>query len=239
MERTFLSRLLFGNIHDKASYTLERRLDSSSLLCDQFSVTQSPEIEAQKFYLTYGNQILGAIKIVDRGYVEEVNLHVFYIEARCTFDTPGLEMPDVFATKGRLLWAYTLNYVFNIGGPNSIIYNSSFESAKPYHLKMGMTPYNESLFPAEFIPRVIMIEDNGIEETKEVLSEFNILFYKLKGVDYTKILNIIVSLPDSKPDEYNDGEIKPKPRAEFGGRKKTRKLKSMKRPKVKKLIYFT
>jgi hypothetical protein len=125
-------------------------------------------------------------------------------------------MPNDFASKGRLLWAYTLNYVFKIGGQNSIIFNSSVESAKGYHLKMGMTPYNESLFPAELIPRIIPIDDNGVEENIRMLSEFNILFYKLKHINYTSIFDILVSLPES--------ERHKKPTAEFGG-KKTRKNK--------------
>ena len=128
------------------------------------------------------------------------------------------------------MWAYTLNYVFNIGGPNSIIYNSSLESAKGYHLKMGMTPYNESLFPEEYITRVVPMDDLGPEKTKQVLSEANILFYKLKDVNYNSIFEILLSLPDS--------ETHKKPTAEFGGRKKTRRRKLTKRPKVKKLIHF-
>ena len=240
MAKSFLSTLQFEHLSkaDKARYTF---VDRDQLVCRTFTQKDNDPIkEKQKMYLTHGNEILGAIHIVYKGFME--GLHVFYIEARCTYETE-LKMPDNFASKGRLLWAYTLNYVFNLKGPNSIIYNSSLDEAKEYHLKMGMTPYNESLFPAELIPRIIPIDDNGVEENIRMLSEFNILFYKLKHINYTSIFEILVSLPES--------ERHKKPTAEFGG-KKTRKYKRKywglgkfkteakltKRPKVKKLIYF-
>ena len=230
--KSFLSTLKFEHLsmEDKKSYTLVNREDHrGDLVCMSFSkLADNPRMEQQKFYLTHGSQILGAIKIIDKGYIEEIG-HVFYIGARCTYETE-LEIPNDFASTGRLLWAYTLNYVFNIGGPNSIIYNSSLESAKGYHLKMGMTPYNESLFPEEYITLVVPMDDLGPEKTKQVLSEANILFYKLKDVNYNSIFKILLSLPDS--------ETHKKPTAEFGGRKKTRRRKLTKRPKVKKLIHF-
>jgi hypothetical protein len=199
---SFLSTLKFEHLsmEDKNRYTLVNRGDHhGDLVCMSFfKLADNPHMEQQKFYLTHGSQILGAIKIDYNGYIEEIGLHVFYIGARCTFETE-LEMPNKFASKGRLLWAYALNYVFKIGGPNSIIFNSSVESAKEYHLKMGMTPYNESLFPEKYIPLVIQIDDSGPEKTKHVLSEANILFYKLKDdVDYTSIFKILLSLPESK-----------------------------------------
>lgn len=225
--KSFLSTLKFEHLsmEDKKSYTLVNREDHrGDLVCMSFSkLADTPTMEQQKFYLTHGSQILGAIKIVDNGYIQELGLHVFYIGARCTYETE-LEMPNDFASKGRLLWAYTLNYVFNKGGPNSIIYNSSVESAKGYHLKMGMTPYNESLFPEEYIPRVVPMDDLGPEKTKQILSEANILFYKLKDVNYNSIFEILLSLPESEKHK--------KPTAEFGGRK-TRRRKS-RRHKIKK-----
>jgi len=209
------------SMEDKVNYSLSVRDEP---VCRTFTKKDlNPIMEKQKFYLTYGNKILGAIQIVYKGFIQEINLHLFFIAARCTYEGG---FTDNVASKGRLLWAYTLNYVFNIGGPNSIIYNSSIESAKGYHIKMGMTPYNESLFPAEFIPLVIPIDDNGIEENRRMLDEFNILFYKLKDVDYTNIFNILLSLP--KSDRH-------KTPSEFGGKKR----KLTKRPKVKKLIHFT
>lgn len=225
LEKSFLSILKFGHLsrEDKSNYTLVNR---DHLVCRTFSTVDIPKMEKQKLYLTHGSHVLGAIKIAYARYVEEIDLHVFYIGSRCTYETPGLEMPDKFASKGRLLWAYALNYVFNMAGPNSIIYNSSLESAKGYHLKMGMTPYNVSLFPEEYIPKVIMIDDEGIEGNRQIMREVNILFYKLKDVDYSSILAILLSLPEGTHE---------KPKSEFGGKRKRR---SMKRPKVKKLIHF-
>jgi hypothetical protein len=221
--KTFLSTLKFEHLsrEDKTRYTLVDREDHrEDQVCMSFSkLADTPAMEKQKMYLTHGSEILGAIKIVYKGYVEKIGLHVFYIGARCTYHTE-LKMPNDFASKGRLLWAYTLNYVFNIGGPNSLIYNSSVESAKGYHLKMGMTPYNESLFPEEYIPLVVPIDTSGPEETKQILSEINILFYKLKDVNYNSIFEILLSLPES--------ETHKKPTAEFGG-KKTRRRKSRRR----------
>jgi hypothetical protein len=233
-ENSFLSTLKFEHLSmkDKESYTLVNREDHrGDLVCMSFSkLADNPTMEQQKFYLTHGSQILGAIKIVYNGYVEEIDLHVFYIGARCTYETE-LEMPNDFASKGRLLWAYTLNYVFNTGGPNSIIFNSSVKSAKGYHLKMGMTPYNESLFPEEYIPRVVPMDDLGPEKAKQVLSEADILFYKLKDVkdvNYKSIFEILLSLPES--------ETHKKPTAEFGGRKRTRRIRLRRRKSKSKIV---
>jgi len=215
-EKPFLSTLKFGHLSREDKVNL---VDRDHLVCRSFSTVDIPTMEKQKFYLTHGPHVLGAIKITYRGYIKDIDLHVFYIGARCTYETPGLEMPDKFATKGRLLWAYALNYVFTMVGPNSIIYNSSLESAKGYHLKMGMTPYNESLFPEEFIPRVIMIDDEGIEGNRKIMSDVNILFYKLKDIDYSSILTILLSLPEGTHE---------KPKSEFGGKRKTRRKRKVK-----------
>ena len=194
-------------------------MNRDHLVCRTFSNVDIPTMEKQKFYLTHGSHILGAIKIAYNGYIPEIGLHVFYIGSRCTYETPGLEMPDKFATKGRLLWAYALNYVFTMAGPNSIIYNSALDEAIGYHLKMGMIPYNESLFPEKYIPQVIMIDDEGIEGNKKVMSESNILFYKLKDIDYSNIVTILLSLPEGTHE---------KPKSEFGGKRKKTRRKSRK-----------
>lgn len=212
-ERSFLSMLKFENLskEDKTKYTLT---DRNHLVCRTFSSVDNATMEKQKFYLTHGSHILGAIKISYNGYIPEIDLHVFYIGSRCTYETPGLEMPDKFATKGRLLWAYALNYVFTMAGPNSIISNTSIDEAIGYHLKMGMIPYNKSLFPEEFIPRVIMIDDEGIKENKKIMNKVHTLFYKLKDIDYSNIVTILLSLPEGTHE---------KPKSEFGGKRKTRR----------------
>jgi hypothetical protein len=212
-ERSFLSMLKFENLsrEDKSKYTLTNR---THLVCRTFSNVDNATMEKEKFYLTHDSHILGAIKISYNGYIPEIDLHVFYIGARCTYETPGLEMPDKFATKGRLLWAYALNYVFTIAGPNSIIYNSALDEAIGYHLKMGMIPYNKTLFPEEFIPRVIIIDDKGIKENKKIMNKVHTLFYKLKDIDYSNIVTILLSLPEGTHE---------KPKSEFGGKRKTRR----------------
>ena len=59
-------------MEDKRSYTLVNREDHrGDLVCMSFSkLADNPRMEQQKFYLTHGSQILGAIKIIDKGYIE-------------------------------------------------------------------------------------------------------------------------------------------------------------------------
>ena len=196
----FLSTLKFGHltredINQKYVYT-----EKDHPICNTISKKDNKIIEKNKLYLTSEHYLIGAITCKYMSYIPELDLHVFYVGAICTYDSP-LTLPSVY-TKGRLLWAYLLHhlhyYLYNLVGPtNILVYNSSIASAIGYHLKMGMKRYTTDLFPSHFIPRIIQCDG---ECMKTIMSEdYNFLFYQFDpSVNYNSIDSILLSLPPSE-----------------------------------------
>ena len=197
-----LENIFFGKINnEKLSSLTMNEHDQGCEWDDDYKA--APE---QYYWLILGNNVLGVVDIRYTATIDEYNY--FWIDTECTFGRSSLG----FATSGRLLWCYILNFCSTYG-KKFVVYNKATASAKGYHLKMGMLPYRENGLPYQIVSGLENIA--GDEAMGEYLSysssdlETTFLFYISKNnIDYTSIYDILISLASLSDSFYQTKYIK-------------------------------
>ena len=200
---------------EEAIFNGLRQIEFKTITQEEFqnlNMNQNPRCEWEDEYRQYfdeyywlilGNQVLG-VADVEVKFVDTNNQFTFfYVDTECKFNPSGHQV----ATSGRLLWCYILNFCYNNSQTeNFVVYNKAIDSAKGYHLKMGMLPYHElsdeyegSLKDYNYVSQLPeIVDDEGNEEYLNYSSDdrnTTYLFYVSKQIDYSSIYDILMSLP--------------------------------------------
>lgn len=171
--------------------------------------------EEMPWILKYGNNPVGIVSLEQKRNLMSLitdsgkMTYLCWISARCCWGTSL----DFYLTTGRVMWCYILQTYHDIiakestGDFDFVVINHTTAEARGYHEKMGMRPYNGSIFRNSSIQSNIINYLSVMDcETEKVVREYltgrgtTYLFYNSKShTDYNGYGIAFMNKPRGNP----------------------------------------